>query len=129
MIKNMFAMRTFKNDIFLFVRIRRKDKRTNFTFKLITFTSVIIKIIFRSTTARTFNIDRNIFTISTFNRFNVIIFNKLFPVFMFNFNKRFNNSRLINIKKTIFNIIRFIIKMINFINFDKFGKENVTTQP
>ena len=90
-------MRAFQNNIVAF-RMNRKYIGTDFTFKLILLTSIIIKIILRSTTAWTLNINGNSFTITTFNRFNVIFCNQLLIIFMFNLNKRLNNSRFINMK-------------------------------
>ena len=62
------------------------------------------------------NIDINFF--STFDRFDIIIFNKLFMIFMFNFNERFNNWWFINLEMFIPFISWFIIGS-NIFNFDK----------
>ena len=123
-IKLALAARTFKYYVFILIRNSRKDIRVNFAFKLILLTSVIIKIIFRNTTTRTFNINSDSFTIAMFNKLYIIIFNKLYIVFMLNRNKRFNNSWIINIKQTIFNFLWIIIKMVNFIIYNKCGKKN-----
>ena len=120
----MSAVRTFKNNIFIFVWANGKDMGTNFAFKLSLFTIIIIKIIFRCPTARTRNINSDRFTITTFNRFNIIIFDKLFIIFMFKLNKRFNNRLFINFELTITFINWFIILIINIINFNKFRKKN-----
>ena len=73
--KRMRTVRTAQDNFAReFISMSLKFSATNFTQNLIVRTVVLVKILFRSTTTRARNINSNFFTVSTFNRFNVIIF-------------------------------------------------------